>query len=209
MTMFRSIFAIAVAALLPMLVLAADAPAAASPNARALAVMEKSFTAHGQAGMDRLRQDETQALCSSNQAAAPPVEQAVKITDANRELIKYPADGQFLGDWKRGEAIAQEGIGMQYSDDPTKPAGGNCYACHQLAKAEIAYGTIGPSLYNYGKNRGNSPVILRLAWGMLYDMKAMLPCTAMPRFGAKGILTEQQIKDVMALLFDANSPVNQ
>lgn len=207
--MSRSMCAIALAALLPLSTLAAGPPAAESPNARALAVMEKSFTAHGQAGMDRLRQDETQALCSSLQGAAPTAELAARITTANREMIKYPADGQYLGDWKRGEAIAQEGTGMQYSDDPAKPAGGNCYACHQLAKAEIAYGTIGPSLYNYGKNRGNSPAILKLAWGMLYDMKAMLPCTAMPRFGAKDILTEQQLKDVMALLFDADSPVNQ
>jgi sulfur-oxidizing protein SoxX len=31
----------------------------------------------------------------------------------------------------------------------------------------------------------------------------------MPRFGQNGILTEQQIKDVVALLMDPKSPVNQ
>jgi len=31
----------------------------------------------------------------------------------------------------------------------------------------------------------------------------------MPRFGAAGILTEKQLKDVMALLLDPASPVNQ
>jgi sulfur-oxidizing protein SoxX len=31
----------------------------------------------------------------------------------------------------------------------------------------------------------------------------------MPRFGDAGILTEQQIKDVMAYLFDPESPVNK
>jgi sulfur-oxidizing protein SoxX len=31
----------------------------------------------------------------------------------------------------------------------------------------------------------------------------------MPRFGHKGILTEQQIKDVTALLMDPDSPVNK
>jgi sulfur-oxidizing protein SoxX len=30
----------------------------------------------------------------------------------------------------------------------------------------------------------------------------------MPRFGTQGILTEQQIKDVMAFLLDPASPVN-
>ncbi len=207
--MSRLMHAIPLAVLLPLFALAADQPVRDSSNARAFAVMEKSFTAHGQAGMDRLQQDETQAICSRFQAAAPPAEQAASITAANRALIKYPADEKYLGDWKRGEAIAQEGIGMQYSDDPAIPAGGNCYACHQLGKAEIAYGTLGPSLYNYGKNRGSSPAILKLTWGMLYNMKAMLPCTAMPRFGANDILSEEQLKDVMALLFDAESPVNQ
>jgi sulfur-oxidizing protein SoxX len=31
----------------------------------------------------------------------------------------------------------------------------------------------------------------------------------MPRFGHNGILTEQQIKDVVALLMDPESPVNK
>jgi sulfur-oxidizing protein SoxX len=31
----------------------------------------------------------------------------------------------------------------------------------------------------------------------------------MPRFGHSGILTEAQIKDVVALLMDPKSPVNQ
>jgi sulfur-oxidizing protein SoxX len=31
----------------------------------------------------------------------------------------------------------------------------------------------------------------------------------MPRFGHHGILTEQQLKDVTALLLDPNSSVNQ
>jgi sulfur-oxidizing protein SoxX len=31
----------------------------------------------------------------------------------------------------------------------------------------------------------------------------------MPRFGHNGVLTEAQIKDVMALLFDPASPVNK
>ena len=31
----------------------------------------------------------------------------------------------------------------------------------------------------------------------------------MPRAGHKGILTEQQVKDLMALLLDPKSPVNK
>ena len=88
-------------------------------------------------------------------------------------------------------------------------AGGNCYACHQLSKAEIAYGNIGPSLHNYGKLRGNSEAVVRYTWGRLWNSHAFAACNHMPRFGAAGILTEQQLKDVMALLLDPASPVNQ
>jgi sulfur-oxidizing protein SoxX len=31
----------------------------------------------------------------------------------------------------------------------------------------------------------------------------------MPRFGTNHVLTEQQIKDIVALLFDPESPVNK
>ena len=106
-------------------------------------------------------------------------------------------------------AIANDGKGLQFSDKPNTPSGGNCYACHQLDKAHIAYGTIGPSLYHYGKNRGFSKAAIKLTWSMLYDMKGYSLCSAMPRFGAMHILTKQQMKDVMALLYDPDSPVNK
>jgi len=89
------------------------------------------------------------------------------------------------------------------------PAGANCYACHQLTQEEISFGTIGPSLYNFGKIRGNSEAIQRYAYGKIYNPQAYTACSNMPRFGHKQILTEQQIKDVTALLMDPNSPVNK
>lgn len=204
--------------LIPLIVLLAAVPVVATAvehaktqdrNAEALAVMKASFKAKGQAGMDRLDQDPTQAMCSLYAPKLPPAAEVAKLTKANQATVKYPADGKLLGDWKRGQAIAEEGTGEQFSDDPSKPSGGNCYACHELDKKEIAYGNIGPSLYNYGKNRGYSAGAEKLAWSMIYDMKGYSVCTAMPRFGEKGILTQQQIKDVMALLFDPASPVNQ
>mgnify|MGYP001555659653 CR=1 FL=1 len=193
----------------PLVSTATEPARQADRNAQALAVMKASFAPQGQAGMDRLKQDRTQAMCSLYAPDAPPSDVAAKLTEASRSLVKDTADGKFLGDWKRGQAIAEEGTGKQSSDDPAKPSGGNCYACHQLDKQQIAYGTIGPSLYNYGKIRGRSEPTLKLAWSMINDMKGYSVCSAMPRFGSKGILTEQQIKDVMALLFDPDSPVNQ
>jgi sulfur-oxidizing protein SoxX len=171
--------------------------------------MKDSFNERGQAKLDRIDQDETQALCSKYATGKIPAKVATTIVTTNQATIKYPEDGQYLGSWAGGEKIAQTGVGFQYSDDPTKPVGGNCYACHQLDKKEIAYGTLGPSLYNYGKLRGTSEPILKYTWGKLYNAEAFTACSNMPRFGHKGILTEAQIKDVMALLLDPQSPVNQ
>lgn len=196
-------------AMLPLVAVAADKARKDDRNAQAFAVMQASFVAKGQAGMDRLVQDKTQAACSLYAPGMPPDALAATLLEDNRNRVKYPADGNYLGDWKRGQAVAEEGRGKQSSDDPAEPSGGNCYACHQLDPQQIAYGTIGPSLYRYGKLRGNSEPVLKLAWGMLNDMKGYILCSAMPRFGAKDILTEQQLKDVMALLFDPDSPVNQ
>ncbi len=176
---------------------------------KAVDVMKASFNERGQAKLDRLSQDETQRLCSKPPAAELPREVAERIEKANLATIRYPADGKLLGDWRRGEQIAQSGVGMQYSDDPTKPSGANCYACHQLSKQEISFGTIGPSLYQFGKLRGNGEAIQRYAYGKIYNPQAFSACSNMPRFGHNRILTEQQMKDLTALLLDPESPVNK
>ena len=171
-------------------------------------VMKASFKDRGQAKVDRLSQDETQRLCSQYPQKLPK-EIGKKIEALNMKSMKYPTDGNLLGDWKEGEKIAQSGVGKQFSDNPANPSGGNCYACHQLTKEEISYGNIGPSLYNYGKLRGNSEAIQKYTYGKIYNADAYSACTNMPRFGHSGILTEQQIKHVTALLLDPNSPVNK
>jgi sulfur-oxidizing protein SoxX len=185
------------------------APGDAEVSAKAAAVLKASFTEQGQAKLDRLVQDDTQKTCSEYSGRSPPKDVTERIEKANLALIVWPADGKFLGDWKNGEKIAQEGRGMQYSDDPKGPAGANCYACHRLAPEELSYGTIGPSLYQFGKLRGYSDEMRKYAYGKIYNAEAYSACTNMPRFGHKGILTEQQVKDVVALLMDPASPVNK
>ena len=122
--------------------------------------------------------------------------------------VVLPADGKYLGDWQRGAEVASNGRGLQSSDDPSQPNGGNCYACHQLAPDEVAHGTLGPSLTGYGA-RGQSEATLQYTWTKLWDTHAYNLCSHMPRYGARGILTVQQLKDVMAYLLDPSSPVNQ
>jgi len=187
----------------------AAAPSDEALRAKAAEVMKASFKARGQAGLERLDQDETQRLCSALAGKAPSKELAAKIEAENVATIKYPADGKLTGDWRSGERIAQEGRGKQFSDDPAGPVGANCYACHRLSGTELSYGTIGPSLYQFGKLRGYTDETRRYAYGKVYNAQAFAACSNMPRFGHKGILTEQQIKDVVALLTDSQSPVNQ
>ena len=186
-----------------------DAPDRRPQLAAALAAARPQKCSVVVAKLDRLSQDETQRLCSKPPAAELPREVAERIEKANLATIRYPADGKLLGDWRRGEQIAQSGVGMQYSDDPTKPSGANCYACHQLSKQEISFGTIGPSLYQFGKLRGNGEAIQRYAYGKIYNPQAFSACSNMPRFGHNRILTEQQMKDLTALLLDPESPVNK
>lgn len=178
-------------------------------EAKAVEMMKTSFKDMGQAKLARLNQDETQHLCSVWGGKEMPKDVAEKIERANLALIKWPADGKLVGDWKQGEKIAQEGRGMQYSDSPTGPVGANCYACHELSKQEVSYGTMGPSLHNFAKIRGYTEETRRYAWSKVWNAQAFSACTNMPRFGHNGILSEQQVRDVVALLVDPASPVNQ
>ena len=174
-------------------------------------LMKADFRSKGPATVEGvLQQDEAQKLCSQYPAPEKrPKKLAAKLEAEQLKLVKYPSDGQYMGRWQEGEKIAQNGRGMQSSDKPGAPNGGNCYACHQLAKAEISFGNIGPSLYQFGKLRGQSEEILKYTWAKLYNSQAFTACSNMPRFGHKGILDEQQLKDVMALLLDPASPVNK
>jgi sulfur-oxidizing protein SoxX len=173
--------------------------------------LKASFKERGIAKTDRLNQDAVNKACSSAEMAGKDLDPAVRksIEEANMKTVKFPADGKFLGDWKQGEKEAQSGRGMTFSDKAGEPNGGNCYNCHQISKQEISYGTLGPSLYNYGALRGYGDDIVKYTWGKIYNAKAYNACTNMPRFGHQNILTEKQMKDIMALLLDPNSPVNQ
>ena len=187
----------------------ATSPSDAEVTAKAATTMKSSFKEQGQAKLDRLDQDDTQKSCSLPAGKTVPKDVAARIEKENLASIRWPADGKYVGDWKNGEKIAQEGRGMQYSDDPKTASGANCYACNQLAPQELSFGTIGPSLYQFGKLRGYTDETRKYAYGKLWNAEAYSACTNMPRFGYKGILTETQIKDVVALLMDPESPVNK
>ncbi|MGS1109797.1 sulfur oxidation c-type cytochrome SoxX [Achromobacter anxifer] len=185
------------------------APKAAVDHQALVAELKDSFVERGLAKLDRIDQSTMQRACSIADAGGEmPAETALKITQEAAANVKPPADGNYIGDWRQGEKVAQNGRGLQFSDTAKTINGGNCYACHQMTKAEISFGNIGPSLYQYGKLRGNGKEMVAYTWNKIYDSHATMPCSNMPRFGAAGILTEQQLKDVMALLLDPQSAVN-
>ena len=174
-------------------------------------MMKDGFKADGIAGLDRIDQDATQKFCSDPDFANSKQGDAMrdKIQKMNMATIKQPSDGKYIGDWKKGEAIAQSGRGATWTDTASTPIGGGCYNCHQIDKKEISYGTIGPTLWNYGKLRGYSPEVVTYTWNRINNSKAYNACSNMPRFAHFKLLNEQQIQDVMALLLDPASPVNQ
>ena len=201
-----------VAALLAGCAVMPPVPTAKAPtDTEIVAMLKASFKGSPSAKLDRLDQTPLQVACTEASRNNKPLDEKLRETLQAAALasVKYPADGKYLGDWKRGEAIAQNGRGLQYTDKVGDVAGGNCYACHQINKAEIAHGNIGPTLNGYGKLRGQTDPILKYTWARIWNSHSFNACANMPRFGDAGILTEAQIKDVMALLLDPASPVNQ
>jgi L-cysteine S-thiosulfotransferase len=182
-------------------------------------IVKASFTDKGIVKVAVITPEDINTACSAADVAGKPLnpDVAEALQAAQLKTIKWPADGKYMGDWKAGEKLAQSGRGLTWSDKADTPNGGNCYNCHQMDPKEISYGTIGPSLTGYAKTRGvladptspASKAIVEYTWGKIWNAKAYSACSVMPRAVHKGIITEAQVKDLMALLLDPKSPVNQ
>lgn len=197
--------ALALAALLAGPALAQDA---APSQATVDAYLRATFGKAPPEWQARIKPDASLAICNATRNN-PSSAQAEEIVKRETARVVHPADGQYLGDWKKGFQVANNGRGGQFSDAPGTVSGGNCFACHQLDPREVSYGTLGPSLAAYGKDRNYDPEAIKDAYVKIYDSMVAVPCSNMPRFGVNKVLDEQQIKDVMAYLFDPASPVNK
>jgi sulfur-oxidizing protein SoxX len=172
-------------------------------------VIKESWTRAAPDWQARLVQDETQKVCSQYRNA-PPKQVADAIVAREKATIQYPPDGKLMGDWKKGERLAQSGYGGRFTDYPPRQEnGGNCYACHQLEKKELSFGTLGPSLQEYGKNRRFAEAEVKAVYERIYNPHAAIPCANMPRMGASKFLTIEQIKDLVAYVMAPESPVNK
>ncbi len=183
--------------------------AADNPSPELGVLLEEGLRSKGPVKVEQFLQlDPIQKFCSESGVNIHSEEAGALMSEA-LEQIQYPDDDDYVGDWREGERIAQSGKGLRFNDSDDTINGGNCYACHQIRKEELAYGTLGPSLYQYGKLRGYSMQVLRYTWAKIFNPQAFLICSNMPRYGHKGILTMGQMRDIMGLLLDPKSPVNE
>ena len=110
------------------------------------------------------------ALCSAHRNS-PPKAVADAIQKREQATIVYPPDNNFIGDWQKGEALAQSGYGLRFTDYPARQAnGGNCYACHQITKTGSELRHARPELSaNYGKLRDFEPADAKALYEKIYN----------------------------------------
>ncbi|HQS02693.1 MAG: sulfur oxidation c-type cytochrome SoxX [Halothiobacillus sp. 24-54-40] len=161
---------------------------------------------------ERVKNDVTLAICNKTNGQPNAAETDV-ILKFEQSRMEYPKDGKRYGDWKKGQEWAEGAhggrIGFADADDPAHPNGANCYACHAIDLNFPAAGNMGPSLTNYGKLRGQSEPMIKYTYEKVFNAKALVPCSLMPRYGGKGhLLTAEQVADITAFLLDPASPVN-
>jgi sulfur-oxidizing protein SoxX len=160
----------------------------------------------------RLQQDALQKTCSGrSQMDSANVSKVIELA---RNSMEYPDGGIELGDWKKGQALSENAFGFRVGhnidDHSAKETGGLCINCHKMEeKKAIRSGTLGPSLVNYGNNRGTGEDTKKYTYEVLYNPHVFFPCTKMPRFGVNGVLTQEKISHIMAYLLDPESPVNE
>ena len=184
------------------------------PSTRALA---EQAVAEGFPGMPaaltrRAVQDEQQKLCSRGPEATLTSDEAARIVEASRASIKYPASGRLKGDWKVGAKLVASGAGLRVRGgrvEKVKENGALCINCHALDPREVNAGSVGPSLTGYGVQRGDSDATVKYTYEKIYNAWTYFPCSNMPRMGAHGYLTPEQIAHVVAYLVDPQSPVNR
>lgn len=105
---------------------------------------------------------------------------------ATRKPEKKDLVGPLNGNAAKGKQIAQA------------RNRGNCLACHVMPGGSQP-GSRGPDLSHFGST-GRSAAE---AYAMVWDMRTVNPETLMPPFGTNEILTDQELRDVVAFLLSS------
>ena len=108
-----------VIAALALLAGCAAAPSPQEVGRLTQAALKASFRDQGPAKLDRLEQDALQQACSG--ADPPSAALTAQLEAAQLAAVQWPADGVYLGDWREGEKLAQNGRGMTWSDPAGPP----------------------------------------------------------------------------------------
>src|SRR2546430_17521587 len=91
--------------------------------ARADAAIKSAFPTAPADWAARLTGDETMQQCSAARNS-PGKDVSEAIQKRERDSIVYPPDNNFIGDWRKGEALAQSGYGLRFTDHPPRQANG-------------------------------------------------------------------------------------
>ena len=105
---------------------------------------------------------------------------------ATRKPVKKALEGPLNGNAEKGKQIAQ-------ARDR-----GNCLACHVMPGGSQP-GSRGPDLSRFGSSGRNEAE----AYAMVFDMRTVNPETLMPPIGTNDILTDQELRDVVAFLLSS------
>ncbi|NPA41495.1 MAG: sulfur oxidation c-type cytochrome SoxX [Aquificae bacterium] len=181
--------------------LVACQPAAQQTEApkKEVTAQKKKLSKHEKFKIALENQDKYQKACSNPVQLVP---EGIDIETFKKEMlatVKFPEGGVVGKNIARGEKLF---------GDPKKGGKsrrGNCYACHCGDPQIIACGNIGPSLRGYGK-RGIDP---KETYIRIYNSWAVNPCSVMPRLGYHGVLSPEEIADIVAYMHDPNSPLNK
>jgi len=175
-------------------------------------MVSEDFTAPQPALLKRLTQDRSQQICSKVGDEKLTPDESAEVIKLARASMRYPASGKYVGNWKHGDALAHDGAGDRIQGgklESRKENGGLCQNCHALAPGEVNVGNVGPSLTGYGAQRGSAEAMAKYTYEKIYNAWAYFPCSNMPRLGANGHLTPDQVADLTAFLIDPQSPVNK
>lgn len=105
---------------------------------------------------------------------------------ATRRPVQKVLDGQLNGNAAKGKQIAQA------------RNRGNCLACHVMPGGSQP-GSRGPDLSHFGSTGRSAAETYAMVW----DMRTVNPETLMPPFGTNEILTDQELRDVVAFLLSS------
>ena len=187
------------------------------PDAESTAKLAEQMVseAHPITGSDlnrRTVQDASQRMCSAVGGPKLTQEQSAAIVKTARDSMQYPPSGMLTGDWKIGAQLVADGRGQRIVNGQVEKLphnGALCINCHAMDAGEVNAGNVGPALVGYGTQRGDSEAVARYTYERIYNAWAFMPCSNMPRLGASGFLTPEQIAHVVAYLIDPQSPVNK